>query len=413
MSTALPVNVPAGRPRTRRSSEAVRGTGPTACHRQAAGGRSGRCRCRVSVADRRAVGRDRERVQADVRVVEGRDADDLRAHAGHAAAVDAVCAGVADRRHDDHALLHEVRRGLAGRRLVPGVERVADGHVQDLHAVVQGTLHRGDHDLVRRRAFTAEDAVRAERHVRSDALHLAVGTDDARDVRAVPVAVVRVGIRIRDRLIRGARRIRVVRVADEVPSLCNPAARTEAAAEIGMLVVRPGIHDRDLHALAREAELVLGDVGARHLERGRELRDGSGLRLGNRDGPDGIDGGHVRERENALELSRGDVDRDAVPQLLELEARRELDARLLGVGIQLLPLGREGGGVAAVCCRRARELDEPGADDVLCHRAAPCLGRRADLGSGVGRQADGYEENRGEHAEQSEHAPARHLVSRH
>ncbi len=350
-------------------------------------------------------------------VVVGGHADDLVAHPGHAARVDAVGTAVADRRHDDHALLHEVRRSLARRRLVPVVEGVADRHVQDVHVVVERPLHRGDHDLVGRGAFAAEDAVRAERDARSDARDLAVCADDARDVRAVPVAVVRDRIRRRSRAIGRRGRIRVVRVTHEVPlrddaGVRERRTRRPVPAEVRVVEVDARVHHGDLDPFTRQAELVLGDVRARHLDRRREIRNRRRRRLRDRDGVDRIDRLDVRQGQHLLELPGADLDREAVPELLELVAGLVRDPRLLRVGVELLPLRCQGCGVTAVCHRVPGQLDEPGADHVLGHLAVADVGRRADLPRVRAGDGDGYEQG-GKHPEQCEQAPVRHWRSSH
>ena len=78
-------------------------------------------------------------------------------------------------------------------------------------------------------AVAAEDAVRAEAHAGRDARDAAaVGADDAGHVRAVAVAVVRVGVGHRDQLICGA--AGVVGVTDEVPTGDDARGREGRAA---------------------------------------------------------------------------------------------------------------------------------------------------------------------------------------
>ena len=129
----------------------------------------------------------------------------------------------------------------------------------------------------------------------------------------------------------------------------------------------------------REAELVLGDVRARHLDRRDEIRSRRRRRLRDRDGVDRIDRLDVRQRQRLLELPCADLDREAVPELLELVAGLVRDPRLLRVGMELLPLRCQGRGVTAVGGRVPGQLDEPGAEHVLGHLAVADVGRRADL----------------------------------
>ena len=184
--------------------------------RTACGGR--RRACRSGVSDR---GRDvahADRLPVDEGVVERRHTDHVRAKSGCARRVEPHRAVVADRRHDDHPVFGHEPVGGDGRRVGRPLERGADAHVQDVHAVGERPLHRGEHDRGRRRALAAEDAVRAEADAGRDARDNALRADDPRDVRPVTVAVVGIGIRHRDRGIRERCRVGVEVVAHEVPS---------------------------------------------------------------------------------------------------------------------------------------------------------------------------------------------------
>ena len=146
----------------------------------------------------------------------------------------------------------------------------------------QCPLHRRDHDVAVRRALAAENPVGAERHVRCNALEAGgrvIGADDARDVRSMAAAVVRIRIRRRHRIVGGCVGVGVESVADEVIAIGDALrsgrgdclARDAVAAECRVIDVDARVHHRDLDALARVAELVLRDVGAGHGDRGVEV----------------------------------------------------------------------------------------------------------------------------------------------
>src|SRR5699024_6203067 len=115
----------------------------------------------------------------------------------------------------------QVVAGHRRRILRPGGESGAHGHVQHVHAVRQGHLHGIEHDVGGGGTVAAEYPVGPERHIRRHATYAAfgripAGPDDAGHVRAVPVAVVRIGIRVRFGLIGRAGGVGVVVIADEV-----------------------------------------------------------------------------------------------------------------------------------------------------------------------------------------------------
>ena len=95
-------------------------------------------------------------------VVVRRHADHLVADSGRARRVDAVCPTVADGRDDHDARIDECIGSGRGWRPGPVVEGVADGHVEDVHAVGLDPLHGGDHHVVGHRARAAEHAVGTE-----------------------------------------------------------------------------------------------------------------------------------------------------------------------------------------------------------------------------------------------------------
>src|SRR5690606_34150386 len=135
-----------------------------------------------------------------------------------------VGAVVADRGDDaDAGVDHGVGRG--GRRVLgPGGERGADGDVDDVHAVVVGRLHGGQHDVGRGRPLAPEDPVGTDHCVGGDAadavlLRVTVGRGDPGHVGAVPVAVVGVAVRPRHGVVVRGARVGVVGVADEVPAV--------------------------------------------------------------------------------------------------------------------------------------------------------------------------------------------------
>ena len=178
-------------------------------------------------------------------VVERRDADHLVADARSAGRVEAVRAAVADRRDDDHARRRPARRRRGGRVLRPVVERVADRHVQDVHAVGERALHRREHDVVRGRAVAAEDAVGAELDARGDAPPVAraplAPTMPATCV-PWPLQSSGSGPAVGRRRVRraGSDSLGVVRIPDEVPARDHAAAR-EVVVEAAVVAVRVGV----------------------------------------------------------------------------------------------------------------------------------------------------------------------------
>ena len=301
----------------------------------------------------------------DVAVVVRRGADHLVADAGSTGRVETVHAAVADRRDDDHPGVHERACAAGSRGLRPVVERVTDRHVEHVHAVRECALHRREHHVVRRRAAATEDAVGTELDARRHALHTArgrgAGPDDSGDVRAVAVAVVRIRIRNRSWAVERVRRTGgrelagVVRVADEVPARDHAAAREvvvedavaaggiavdAVTAEVRMVVVGAGVHDRDLHACAGPPS-ALRQVGAGLHDRGRQVGCRRGLERDRVDRPDSLD---AAEAGQLAALGRAELDRDAVEELAVRVALGVAEAGLLGLADEVR--------------LRARELDE-------------------------------------------------------
>ena len=225
---------------------------------------------RGHVGDLRATGGG-DVVGHVLQVVDRADGDHVVRDAGGAARERAGGAGVALRDDDDHAgvdeAVGELRRRVAG----PGLQRGAEAHVDDVHAVGVGVLHGLHDDLGIGGAVAAEDAVGAELDVGGHAGDaLTVGADDAGDVRAVAAAVVGPLVRnggVDGRVVAGG----VVGVAHVVVALDDPLVREvgrlvvdAGAAQGGVVVVDAGIDDADLDARAGEAEFVVGDVRTGH-----------------------------------------------------------------------------------------------------------------------------------------------------
>ena len=165
---------------------------------------------------RRRDGRNREVRQLDLDVVERRDADDIRAHAWGAGRVEPVRTPVADRSDDHDAVLrHQPVRAYRGRVLRP-LEIRPEAHVDHVHVIPKSALHGREDDVRGRRSAAAEDAIRAEAHIWSDAGHEAARADDAGDMRSVTLAVfwVRAWMGHERRALSAG----VVVVADEIPS---------------------------------------------------------------------------------------------------------------------------------------------------------------------------------------------------
>ena len=215
--------------------------------------------------------------------------------------------GVAGGCHDHDARADGVGGGH-GIRVVTSSERRAERHVHDVHAVFDRPVEGGNDHVGRARA--AEDAHGVEVDLRGDArAHPegvrrgrrvvgagesgAVGeharaTRRAGDVRTVPLAVERVVVGVRHRLVARAARVGVVVVADEVDAALHArrvgaverrvgrfgaggvrrlvGGRGAGAAEGGVRVVDAGVDDRDLHTLAGVARALphLGHAEERH-----------------------------------------------------------------------------------------------------------------------------------------------------
>ncbi len=195
-----------------------------------------------------------------------------------------------------------------------------------------------DHVRVRR-AVAAEHAIREQPRAGGNADDLAgmtaaVGGRDARDVRAVssigragPEYLVVVGIvgiarngiavRVRNGLKGVAGGSRVVAVAHEVEAAADLARRPEAATELGERVVQAAVHDRDRHARAVDAELVLRDVGSGQSDRAAQVdlrAPAFRAPVGQGHGVDRIDTLDAGDRPEGGDLRRGDGHGDAVPE---------------------------------------------------------------------------------------------------
>ena len=165
--------------------------------------------------------------------------------------------------------------------------------------LVLGQRECGEDDGGVRAAFAAEDAVGAEGDVRRDtpgrvAVTGAAGADDAGDVRAVALAVVRVRVGNRVCVV-----VRVVSVAHEVPTRGDTSRRERCGAigptatEISVVVVDAGVDDADLDAgtvlagqevlcgdlveRARDLDRALGGLGQSHPEHRVDRLDAGGL----------------------------------------------------------------------------------------------------------------------------------------
>src|SRR5690606_17534291 len=169
---------------------------------------------------------------------------------GHSGRPGAVRAGVADRRDDHHAGVHEGVGGRGGRVGRPVHEGGADAHVQHIHVVREGSLHGGEHDVGGGRSGAAEDAVGAQAHVRRHPGDLTGGADDAGHVGAVPLAVVRVTVRLDLRAVCRVAGVGVEGVAHEVVTGHDPVRREAGApvravaAAVGVVVVAAGVTHR-------------------------------------------------------------------------------------------------------------------------------------------------------------------------
>ena len=218
----------------------------------------------------------------------------------------------------------------------------------------------------------------------------AVGADDAGDVGAVAVAVIRHGVRVRHRLVGGALRVGVVVVPDEVGAGHDPCIRervrsrlASVAAEVLVVDVDTRVHDGDLDA-GPGVSGRLREVSARHLDRGRQL----GIRR--LLGPKCVDAGRIRVRDAAdpRELARVtavDANRHALEQALVREALRVLQtdrlrllAERVGRAIELdeIDLGGLSGSRRCRLVRRRRRNRR--AARCEWQRACGCYSERSD-----------------------------------
>jgi hypothetical protein len=195
----------------------------------------------------------------------------------------------------------------------------------------------------------------------SDAGDAAVRADDAGDVRAVAVAVVRQRIRHGNRVECRRIRIRVERVANQVVASPDAAARAEAAAEIGMVVVHARVDDGDLDAVAAQPELALRDVGAGHRERRDERRLDAWLLFELRafDQRHRIHGLNTGDATELRHLCRGSADGEAVPQSLESPLAGDADAGGCRTAMHVVSFPVERRVRGALREGRPYELDEP------------------------------------------------------
>ncbi len=335
-------------------------------HQQAAAGWRRRRARSGAVAERSSVrGRGEGRLR-DMRVVIRGRADHERASARRAGRIGTVrrrAAGavVADRGNDDHALLDEEARGSRRRVLGPLGTR-ADAHVEHLHAIRVRALHRRQHDVGGRGTIAAEHAIGAEHDVRGHARHGAVCADDAADVRAVAIAVIR--IRVRNRGL-----VEIEGVADEVPAGDDAGSREHGAvraidavaAEVGVIVVDAGVHHRDLDAGAGVTERVLRDAGAGHLNGGREIGGAAAAgdfifrQLDPVNLPDLL---HARQPGERRALRRVDANRVSIEQRVVGALLRKTHAGRCRRPHELRLLGAHAGKAVAIGNRPALQLYE-------------------------------------------------------
>ena len=290
----MPSRLPAGSG-AQASSGVVGRPGPREGERAARGRRCAQAR---PVEDPPVVGRDGEGEAVVHEVVDRGGRDDVPADAGRADRVQAVEVVVARGGDYDDAVTDQARGGLRDRPLRPAVAVLADAHVEHVGAVAIHALHRGEHHVGGRRPAAAEHAVRAEGDVGSHAAHRPVGAEDAGDVRTVALAVVRERVGMRHRLPLRVALLLVVVVADEVVAVGDAATRPEAAAQVWVVIVDPGVDDRHVDASAGVAEPALRDVGARHGERETEVgceRLGAHVERDRLYGVNGLDGVEITD----------------------------------------------------------------------------------------------------------------------
>src|SRR5436190_21993712 len=110
----------------------------------------------------------------------------------------------------------------------------------------------------------------------------------------------------------------VVVVADEIETAANLARRAEAAAELRECIVDTAVHDRDRHAGAGQAELVVRDVRAGQPDRVLQIdvraAAALGLEVRQGDGVHRIYRLHARNRSERGDLRRRYRDGEAVPE---------------------------------------------------------------------------------------------------
>ena len=259
---------------------------------------------------------------------------------------------VAGRDHDHHARLGGIGGGLGVGRVL-GAEGRPERHVDHVQVVVDGPFDRVDHHVGRAVAAEHPDRVQVglRRDPRTDSPAVAgnrrpvvragigcAAGQHARArrragyVRAVADgsgrrrgAVERVGIRMRDRLVGGGTRVRVVAVADQIGAALDARGRwpeqrrvrrrrlggvgslvrvrRSRTAEVGMGVVDAGVDDADLDAFAVEAQGLPDRRRADHRH---------AVHVGPLDRKEGAHRDHARQRRQLRDLVAGNAHLDAV-----------------------------------------------------------------------------------------------------
>jgi hypothetical protein len=190
-----------------------------------------------------------------------------------------------------------------------------------VHAVGRNALHRGDHHIVRCGTLASEDTVGAESYAGSDAPRTArheitAGADNAGDVGAVTVAIVWKRVRLRHWLIGRRAAARVIAISDKIPARDDTsggkyiavAAGHAIAAEVGVIVIKASVHDRDLDASPGEAKPTLGNVGTGHRQRRLEVWGGP-IGFWRLDDIDRVNRFYARETRDGREPGGIDSDR--------------------------------------------------------------------------------------------------------
>ncbi len=241
--------------------------------------RGHRRRFRDSLKSLRSAVEHNNRAQ-HVGIIHGAYRDNRGAHRRSTAGENALRTGVTLGSRYHHTGGNEVFRGHRGGVVRPGREGRTNGHIDNVHLVPLGAFERGENDFGAGGTRASENAVSTDHSIGSHALERAfrvITRGDAGHVRAVPAAgpaVIRKSIRVGDRLEIRVAAIRIEGIAHEIVAGHDlvigesTLALDAVPAESRVINGHAGINDSHAHALAGEAEFLIGHARAGHIPRG-------------------------------------------------------------------------------------------------------------------------------------------------